>query len=135
MPSPSQLLKLSPTGASLVCALPDMGSVGERETSATAVYQNYIYTLIDGNMSCCDLTGKVLWTKNLGERRKISSPLIVDGKFLAAYKGMTMCAATPNLPTFYTAPLPSSIFSSPCYGEGKLVLRQVDCIACYDLTK
>jgi outer membrane protein assembly factor BamB len=135
MACPSQLLKLSPTGASLVCALPDMGDPGDNETSATAVYKEHIYTLIDGNMSCCDLTGKILWQQDLGERRKISSPLIVNGKFIvSSYKGVTMCAATPEKPKFYTAPsLPSSIYASACYGEGKLLLRQVDCIACYNL--
>jgi outer membrane protein assembly factor BamB len=97
------------------------------------MYKDQLDTLQNGNLGCYDLTGKLLWEQTFAG--KISSPIIVNGKLFFLYDGVTMCAASRGKPTFYKAALPHTELASPGYGEGKLVLRQVDCIACYDLTK
>ncbi len=103
------------------------------------------YLLHDGNIyadcygvyRCLDLTGKILWQKSTGG--KVSSPILADGKIfhVVSDKGkLAMFSASPTMPeTFFEASIPVMSYTSPAICDGKLFVRLVDGVACYDLTR
>jgi len=143
---PTVLLRLSLTGATSLCSV-NAGSDGKKYGnggSSQTIYKDHLYTMQDAKLSCFDMTGKLLWdwtnngawNSHIIVNGKILSPFgDVPGKTLPGFGGVSMCAATPDKPKFYVAPLPHTEYAGLCYGEGKLVLREEGCIACYDLTK
>jgi outer membrane protein assembly factor BamB len=101
------------------------------------LYDGYIYADCYGVYRCLDLTGKILWQKSTGG--KVSSPILADSKIyhVVSEKGkLAMFSATPTMPaTFFEASIPVMSFTSPAFYDGKLFVRLVDGVACYDLTK
>ncbi len=67
---------------------------------------------------------------------EISSPVLVDGKILAAGGSGTllMIAASPDKYMLLAkAPLKLAPCASPCIADGKIYLRLEKSIACFDL--
>ncbi|MEI6519202.1 MAG: PQQ-binding-like beta-propeller repeat protein [bacterium] len=111
-------------------------AVGGRVESYV-LHDGHVYADCYGVYRCIDLTGKVLWQKSTGG--KVSSPIFADGKIfhVVSDKGkLAMFNATPTMPeTFFEASIPVMSYTSPAISDGKLFVRLVDGMACYDLTK
>lgn len=105
------------------------------------LHDGHVYGDFSGTYRCIDLTGKVLWQKSAGFGT--SSPVLADGKIyhIVGNKDenkvkLAMFRATPTMPeTFFEASIPAQINTSPAIRGGRLFLRLVDGVACYDLTK
>lgn len=109
-----------------------------RDRGASAIiHQDCVY-IVGGRIGCADLkTGAVKWEKPAGG--EITSPIMADGKIIS---GVDSCSATVIFrasPEKYEelgrAKLSQLTCSSPAIAGGKLYLRLVDGVACYDLTK
>jgi outer membrane protein assembly factor BamB len=145
--------KLTPEKAELLWKMPGGGIADE--TQSPVVYEDHLYWLrnfYDGPVwHCVDMkTGAVKWTEQkppIPSDCNCSSPVLADGKIIlpiglghAALANGTpyqveMLKATPEkflqLGAFEPKVAP---MSSPAVAGGRLYLRLVDGVACYDLT-
>ncbi|NLF39565.1 PQQ-binding-like beta-propeller repeat protein [bacterium] len=100
------------------------------------IHEGTVFAVAQGRMACVELeTGNVLWNTK-APSAEISSPILVDGKILAAGGSGTllMVAASPAEYTLLAkAPLKVAPCTSPCIAGGRLYLRLDKSIACFDL--
>lgn len=108
--------------------------VGDRCGSAL-LHDNHVFVDCYGTFRYFDLTGRILWQKSTG--KGTSSPVLADGKiFHIVDKKLVMFSATPTMPeTFFEVLVSAQANTSPALCGGRLFVRLVDGVACYDLTK
>jgi len=119
---------------------PGQRGLGDR-CGSYLLHDNHIYADCAGTYRCFDLTGKVLWQKSAGGM--ISSPVLADGKIFHIVSSkeeskvkLAMFSATPTIPaTFFQVSVSALHYTSPAICGGRLYVRLVDGLACYDLTK
>lgn len=107
------------------------------------LHDGHVFGDFGGTYRCLDLTGKVLWQKSQNGGYGVSSPVLADGKVFhvsnfkdTSKNKLTMFSATTTMPaTFFTLSVPAMEYTSPAICKGKLFVRLVDGLACYDLTK
>lgn len=107
------------------------------------LHDGHVFGDFGGTYRCLDLTGKILWQKSVEGGYGTSSPVLADGKIFhivnfkdAAKIKLTMFSASTTMPaTFYEASVPAMDHTSPAICDGRLFIRLVDGVACYDLTK
>ena len=105
------------------------------------LHDGHVFGDFGGTYRCLDLTGKVLWQKSTGSG--ISSPVLADGKVFHIVSSkndsdskLAMFSASPTMPaTFFAVSVPAMHNTSPAICDGRLFIRLVDGVACYDLTK
>jgi outer membrane protein assembly factor BamB len=112
--------------------------------SSPVVYNGMVY-VVGRSISCVDMkTGAVKWDER---RYKIeaTSPIAVDGKIIAWVNSkkdrkchLIQFKADADAFELQGDMLPSSVvavFSSPTVANGRLYVRYIDGVACYDLRK
>jgi len=113
--------------------------LGDRGSSPL-IYQDHVYhpPAEYGRMICCmDLkTGARKWTQLVPGG--VCSPIVADGKIIASVNDfIIMYKATPEkYEELGRFPIPKGMraWTSPAFAGGKLYLRHLDGIVCYDLT-
>jgi outer membrane protein assembly factor BamB len=117
-------------------------TVGDR-VGSYLLHDGHVFADCGGTYRCIDLSGKVLWQKSVEGGYGTSSPVLADGKIFhivnfkdAGKIKLTMFSATTTMPaTFYEVSVPAMHYTSPAICDGKLFIRLVDGVACYDLTR
>ncbi|NBR86111.1 MAG: hypothetical protein EBT61_11475 [Verrucomicrobia bacterium] len=107
------------------------------------LHDGHVFGDFGGTYRCIDLNGKVVWQKSVEGGYGTSSPVLADGKIFhivnfkdAAKIKLTMFSASTTMPaTFYEASVSAMDHTSPAICDGRLFIRLVDGVACYDLTK
>ncbi|NDA67582.1 MAG: hypothetical protein EBY09_13235 [Verrucomicrobia bacterium] len=107
------------------------------------MHDGHVFGDFGGTYRCIDLNGKVVWQKSVEGGYGTSSPVLADGKIFhivnfkdAAKIKLTMFSASTTMPaTFYEASVSAMDHTSPAICDGRLFIRLVDGVACYDLTK
>lgn len=108
--------------------------------STPIIYKNHVYgtTGQGGKAYCVSLTnGKIIWEHNIGAT-EISSPILVNDKFLAVLNGgkLLMFNASPEKYQECGKTFIGIIgCSTPSFCDGKLFCRTQYSIVCYDLTQ
>lgn len=108
--------------------------------SSPVIHDGHVYAIGGGGKSqavCIELaTGKVVWQEKtrLGE---FSSPIVADGKLLHAFgKGFCMIEASPKgYKLIGKAAVPAVKCTSPALADGRVYLRMMEGVACFDLRK
>ena len=90
-------------------------------------------------LRCLDLaTGTVRWEQVFGGGTDYSSPVLADGKLVAVLNNGSTLGLIEATPEKYNelakAPMKITRFTSPAVCDGKVYVRLVDAVACFDLT-
>jgi len=111
--------------------------VTRRYTGSPIIHEGNVYLCCGEKHQCVDLqTGEVKWTENQ-INSTITSPLLVDGKLLVYENNGThvrmMKATNTAYETLGRAKTDAMGCSSPAIANGRLIVRQKDKLACFDL--
>ncbi|MDD5523087.1 MAG: PQQ-like beta-propeller repeat protein, partial [Kiritimatiellae bacterium] len=109
-----------------------------RSQSSPLILDNCVYLMDDNLHFCFDLnTGRELWKQEVSSS-SISSPVFADGKiFLGAGGGSKMLMFKPSQEKqiqIGKANVRAMWVPSPAIADGKLLMRDRQCIRCYSLT-
>jgi outer membrane protein assembly factor BamB len=127
--------RLSLTGAELLWSV----EMGDRGVSPL-ISGGYVYA-VGGQrvaMRCVDLqTGATRWEQPFGSA-DYSSPVLADGKLVAVLDNggsLRLIEATPDqYRELAKTPMKITRFTTPAVSDGRVYVRLVDAVACYDLT-
>jgi outer membrane protein assembly factor BamB len=109
--------------------------------SSPVVFDGHVYAIAGGNaghgahLLCVHLdSGKVAW-EEIVDFAEVSSPVVADGKVFAVCGTLLwLLEATPEkYRVLSRADYRISLCTSPTVVEGRLYVRQVNAVACYDL--
>jgi len=112
--------------------------LGSDPGASPVIYDKHVYAIAaKAQIVCVELaTGKVAWLQK-GKIGDYASPVVADGKLLHVIgKGFCMIEASPEAYKLIgKAKIATVRCTSPAIADGRLYLRMVDGVACFDLRK
>ena len=109
-----------------------------RGDEGAVIYDGHVYAFGPGVAACLELaTGKVNWEQKKTAHRGVRSPVLADGKIITSTGvAIQVIRATPEkYDVLGETRLPLCEYASPAVADGRLYLRQLKNVACYDLTR
>jgi len=108
-----------------------------RYSGSPIIHEDHVYLTCGGKHQCVELaTGKVNWQEN-EVNSTITSPIIADGKLMVLENNGTHLRLVKAAPNAYTqlarAKIEGMGCTSPALSNGRLIVRQREKLACFDL--
>jgi outer membrane protein assembly factor BamB len=107
-----------------------------RYSGSPILHEGHVYLTCGGKHQCVELaTGKILWSQQM--ESTITSPIMADGKLIMFQNNGSHLGLVKADPSAYTQLARLKIegmgCTSPALSNGKLLVRQREKIACFDL--
>lgn len=116
---------------------------GDFESASPLIYQGAVYVADHGSLRCLDLkTGEQKWMAPKDVNPESSTPLVVDGKLITncgsnhakTNETVMLRATSDKCEVLGRITHPAAVCTSPAVAGGRLYVRLIDGVACYDLS-
>jgi outer membrane protein assembly factor BamB len=110
--------------------------MSRRYTGSPIIHEGHVYLMCGGKHQCVSLSdGAVKWQTDV--ESTITSPMLVDGKFLVVEQNGSFLRLIKADPTSYQLLGRSKIGAmwcpTPAPNDGRLIVRKKNSVACFDL--